>query len=312
MVKSAWEDSLSRIRRAQTILLGIPSDTGSGTIRGANLGPIGIRTAYLAAHPFPKDVLDVGDIIVVPHLLHDEMVSDFQKNSTREALYPGISESLPVAPLSIAEDAVKTLLELNPKAKLVVMGGDHSVSWPVLNALIRQYGSELGLLHFDAHPDLMEQRLGVRYCYTTWAYHVMKCLRQKHLVQVGIRRTSKTKEYWTESYPILQYWASEIKGREEVIIQEILLHFKSIGVTHLYISNDIDGTDPEEAPGTGLPEPAGLSGKFVLTLIREAKKNFNFIGGDIVEVAPLLAGTSDFARNKTCQLAAKYLDALLE
>lgn len=311
-VESAWEDSLQRIRRVDTILLGIPSDTGAGIMRGANFGPLGIRQAYLKEFgQYPKTLVDVGDVIVVPQLLHDEMLSDAQKSATRRELYPGLTEELPVSPLSIAQETLMALYELNPNAQILLLGGDHSVSWPAMLYCHRRCGEDFGVLHFDAHTDLMEQRLGVKYCFATWARHALKLMKPNHLVQVGIRTSARPKEFWMENYPVVQIWANEVAGRENAVVSQILQHYKAKGVRRLYISNDIDGTDIGSAPATGTPERDGLTPTFVKTLIHAVKKEFDVIGGDVVEVAPPLSGESDFASEKTCILAAQYLHAQL-
>ena len=295
-IATAWEDGLSRIRRIQKVIIGIPSDTGAGIRKGANFGPIGIREAYLSTRGhYPKDCLDLGDIICIPHLLEDSMLSENQKRDSRLALYgPNYASdsSLPVSPLSLLEAVLKSLWELNPKLETLILGGDHSISWPVIRALSLA-GKKFAILHFDAHSDLLESRLGVRYCFGTWAFHAMKLLPPHHLVQVGIRTSRKTKEEWEALHPVRQYWANEVESDEEGTIEKILTHFHSLKVP-LYISNDIDGTDMTFAPATGTPEAKGLKPSFIKRLIQRCRENFEILGGDIVEVAPTLSGSMDF------------------
>ncbi|NBX76073.1 MAG: arginase family protein [Proteobacteria bacterium] len=311
-IQQAWEEQFQKIRRVESVLLGVPSDTGAGVMKGANFGPIGIREAYLSQFgPLPKTVLDLGDVICVPHFLHDEMLSEQQREATQKELYPGQSERLPVSPLSIAEAALKAVLELNPQAKVYLLGGDHSVSWPAMVYCHQRFQQEFGVLHFDAHTDLMTRRLGVDYCFATWAYQALRFLKPYHLVQVGIRSSSKTKAQWAELHPVLQFWAPEVLGREAEVIAQVCQHFSDKGVKHLYISNDIDGTDSSEASATGTPEPLGLKSSFVKGLISEVKKHFHVFGGDIVEVAPPLSGIRDFKAEPTCQLGAQYLYELI-
>ncbi|MSP19865.1 MAG: arginase family protein [Bdellovibrionales bacterium] len=310
-VSDAWEETLQRIRRVDGVVFGIPSDTGAGILRGANFGPIGVREAYLTKYKaYPKGIIDIGDVIVVPQLLHDEMLSESQIKATRAELYPGRTEKLPVSPLSIAEALYEALLELNPELKIFMIGGDHSVSWPAMVYCHKKYGDEFGVLHFDAHSDLMESRLGIKYCFSTWASHATQLMKPNHLVQVGIRTSSKTKQYWMDRFPLLQVWANEVPGREIEVITEVIQYLLKNGVKHLYISNDIDGTDSLSAPATGTPEPNGLSPQFVQALIIAVRQKFQLIGGDIVEVAPPLSGVRDYSKEKTCMLAADYLNAL--
>ena len=129
-------------------------------------------------------------------------------------------------------------------------------------------------------------------------------------MQVGIRTTGKTKEYWTEKYPIMQVWANEVAGHEAEVITHIVGHFAERGVRRIYISNDIDGTDASAAFATGTPETGGLTPQFVKDLIAAVRHEFAIIGGDIVEVAPPLSGRRDFGTEPTCLLAAEYLHGL--
>ncbi|NBY20528.1 arginase family protein [bacterium] len=310
-IGDAWEESLQRIRRVEGVVFGIPSDTGAGILRGANFGPIGVREAYFERYKtYPKGIIDIGDIIVVPQLLHDHMLSDVQLKSTRAELYPGRAENLPVSPLSIAEALYEALMELNPELKVFMIGGDHSVTWPAMVHCNKRFQQDFGVLHFDAHSDLMENRLGVKYCFATWASHATKLIGPHQMAQVGIRTSSKTKQYWMDKYPLLQVWANEVSGNEIEIITQVLQYFIKSGVKKIYITNDIDGTDPSSAPATGTPEPNGLSPQFVLGLISAVRQKFELIGGDVVEVAPPLSGEREYSHEKTCQVAADYLHAL--
>ena len=311
-IQSAWEDSLQRIRRIEGIILGVPSDTGAGILRGSNFGPIGVREAFLSRFGgYPKSVVDIGDVIVVPQLLHDEMLNESQLQKTRMELYPGVTEPLPVSPLSVAKGVLESIYELNPQAKIYLIGGDHSVTWPAMEYCHNRAGKEFGVVHFDAHTDLMEQRLGIKYCFSTWAAHATKLMNPGHLVQVGLRTSTKTKEYWMEKFPVFQVWAREVPGHETEVVSGIIQHLLKRGVKELYISNDIDGTDSGFAPSTGTPEKNGLSPQFIEMLISALRQKFKLLGGDVVEVAPPLSGGMEFATEKTCLLAAQYLKALL-
>lgn len=312
-VQEAWEETLQKIRRVETILIGVPNDTGAGLLRGAAFGPLGIRMAYLKRYGlYPKGVIDIGDVFCIPQLLHDSMLNEAQIAACRQAIFPGAeSDGLPVSPLSIAEAAFRTLLELNPKARLVVLGGDHSVSWPAMRYCQERWGQEYGVLHFDAHSDLLEKRLGIPYCFATWAFHAQKAMKPGHLVQVGLRASTRSREQWEAQLPVRQFWSAEIKGRETESVEKILEHMRSVGMTRVYISNDIDGTDALFAPATGTPEFEGLEPNFIRGLIAEVRRNFDVFGGDITEVAPPLSGSMEFSDDRTCQLAADYLHSLI-
>src|SRR4029079_3279979 len=220
-----------------------------------------------------------------------------------------VSVALPVAPLSIAERVVDDLLRLNPGLRIFVLGGDHSVAWPVVSALARHAREPWAIVHPDAHTDLLPERLGIRYCFATWAYHANDLLgRGGRLVQVGIRASSRPRAHW-ETLGVRQFWADEVRARGEAVIDDVLAHLTAIGVRRVYLSNDIDGTDAGAAPSTGAPEPGGLQPDFVRALIRRVGAAFPLLGADVVEVAPPIGSPEDARR--TTEVAAWYmLDAL--
>lgn len=317
-VDARFRDALGRIAGAKAIVLGIPSDVGAGFRRGANLGPQAIRSALLDELPsFPDraaelGVVDIGDVFVVPQLLHDEMLSDSQKAATRAALYPSVPESvrasLPVSPLSIAERALDLVFQLNPKVAPVVLGGDHSTAWPVVSALSRARSHERwGVVQPDAHTDLLEHRLGIKICFATWSWHINELFgRDGRLVQVGTRASRHDRGHWESSLGVRQFWAEECNRDPSGVIDTIVAHLKERGVTGVYFSNDIDGTDSSWADATGTPEPGGLDPTFVVALIRRLGKDVGMIGGDVMEVAPPLRDRPD-SSERTVSLAVRYL-----
>jgi guanidinobutyrase len=316
-VDARWREALGAIQGARVAVLGIPSDCGAGLMRGAAYGPQGVREALLRLCPTFRDIaaregiVDVGDVFVIPHLLHDDMLSEGQRRAAGVALYGADAPSdLPVSPLSIAERVVDTLLALNPALRVLVLGGDHSVAWPVVAALARHAREPWAIVHPDAHTDLLPERLGVRYCFATWAYHANELLgRGGRLVQVGIRASGRDKAHWEGTLGVRQFWADEVRARGVRVIDDVLAHLRAIGVRRVYLSNDIDATDAAAAPATGAPAADGLPVAFVRALIERVGAEFPLLGADVVEVAPPL-GPPDDAR-RTAEVAAWYmLDSL--
>jgi agmatinase len=320
-IRSRFREALERIPGARAVLLGIPSDVGAGFLRGSNMGPQAIRMALLEAQPdFPEwseaaHLVDIGDVFVVPQLLHDDMLSEAQKQASRRALYPDlppdVAAELPVSPLSIAERALDLVLQLNPRAAPIVLGGDHSTALPAVRALSRvrsTLGCEpWGIVQPDAHTDLLEERLGIRYCFATWSYHANELLgRGGRLTQVGIRASRHGREHWEKTYGVRQFWAAECLADPAAALDAIVAHVRRTGVRGVYFSNDIDGTDAAYADATGTPEPGGLEPDFVVELIRRLGREVGLIGGDVMEVAPPLGRTPESAA-RTVALAARYL-----
>jgi agmatinase len=316
-VEAKFLETLRRIPQARGVILGVPSDVGAGFVRGANLGPQVIRQALLRSDPeWPEraaaaGILDLGDVFVVPQLLHDDMLGDAQKEATRRAIYPDLAPAdaarLPVSPLSIAERALDLVLAANPTIAPFVIGGDHSTAWPVVAAIAKVRRDRWGIVQPDAHTDLLAERLGVKYCFATWSYHANDLIgRDGRMVQVGIRASRRDRAHWESTLGVRQFWAAECRARPEESLDAIIAHLKERGVTSVYFSNDIDGTDAEFADATGTPEPWGLTPEFVIKLIRRLGAEVGLVGGDVMEVAPPLRQIPRGA-HKTTELAARYL-----
>jgi arginase family enzyme len=316
-IAARWRGALANISTARVALLAVPSDTGAGLVRGAAFGPGALRSALLDRMPdFPEraaraGIVDVGDVFVVPQLLHDEMLSQGQLDATRAAIFPQLAPEvrarLPVSPLSATQEVVARLLALNPALKIFALGGDHSITWPVVAALAAARRRPFAIVHPDAHTDLLPHRLGVKYCFATWAYHANEAIgRSQRLVQVGVRASGKPRAHWESTLGVKQFWAEEIAARgESGAMDDILAHVRGLGVDGVYLSNDIDGTDAIAAPATGAPEGAGLSVAFMRELIRRLGDETTLIGGDLVEVAPTVGGP-DGAR-RTVEVGAAYV-----
>jgi arginase family enzyme len=318
-VGSRWRRELARAATARAVLLGIPSDVGAGFRRGANLGPAAIRAHLLERDPGwyerarTAGLVDLGDVFTVPQLLHDEMLSAAQLGASRLALYPGVAgaDQLPVSPLSIAERVFRRVLAANPGVRLFTLGGDHSAAWPAVAALAAGRPG-LGVVQLDAHTDLLPERLGVRICFGTWSFHANELLgRGGRLVQVGLRASRHDRSHWESTLGVAQVWAEEVRRDPATALERVIALCRAAGVTSVYLSNDVDGLDPAFAPGTGTPEPDGLSLEFVLELIERLGHEFELAGGDVMEVAPDLAPTPE-GRERTLDTAVDCLRVTVE
>jgi agmatinase len=288
-VKKAWEESFSSLQSDTTpCLLGVTLDTGGGIQRGANWGPLFLRSEILkyAGQGF----FDLGDIKTIPHLLHDKYLNTETIKSCQNALYQ-TENDLPVSGLSIAEDFCNNFYKNFPDKKILGLGGDHSVSYALVKPWInarRALGKKVAIIHFDAHTDLMPHRLGIDVCFASWAYHMIELLEQpSDLIQLGIRSSGQEKAHWEETLGVQQYWAQEFTEQEK-IQKQIINYLKDREIDELYISFDIDALDAKYASATGTPETDGLEPHQCVQVINALKEHCKITGADLVEVAPFV------------------------
>lgn len=286
----AWKKTLKALENNSEVhILGVPSDCGGGIQRGANWGPLFLRQ-YLIENNKNLKVSDLGDIRVIPHLLHDKYLNDETIQNCQRALYSD-SSNKPVSPLSLCEYFLNHFYNCFPQKKVFAIGGDHSVSYPLVKSYLKKsklQNRNAAVIHFDAHTDLLVERLGIDLCFGSWATHVLDDLNDpSQMIQIGIRSTGKPKEHWEKTFGVKQYWASDVltRGPEE-ITEEIIQKLKSKKVDELYISFDIDALDSKYASATGTPEPDGLEPHHALMILRELAKEFPITGADLVEIAP--------------------------
>lgn len=284
--KNKWLKSFEKLSVDKPWVIGIPSDNGGGIQRGANWGPLILRQEILDSS---KEFTDLGDVRVIPHLLHDKYLNDETIRLCRKALYGKVNK-LPVSPLSIAEKALNDLYKKHPDARILGFGGDHSTSYPLVKAWLnsRKNLKQAALLHFDAHTDLLDRRLGIDICFGTWTHKILEDLASPdHVVQIGIRSSGKTKKYWKETLGVEQLWSSEVnKWGVEKTYKKIHDQYKKLGIKEVYISFDIDALDEKFASATGTPEKEGLLPTDCAAIIRLLAQDFKVSGADLMEVAP--------------------------
>jgi agmatinase len=289
-----WKQLLTTILSDnQLYILGLPSDNGGGILRGANWGPLYLRE-YLYDFVLAQGINDLGDVRVIPQLLLDEYLSKSIIENTREWLYQEAASKLPVSPLSIAEYVLKNIYQVYPHTKIFGIGGDHSCSYPYVKTYLQHKASQnkrCGLIQFDAHTDIMKSRMGIPICFGSWVYHVLDYLPHHDcLVQIGIRSTAKTRDYWQREYGVRQYWSFDIlENGAEFVAKELVDYLKRKKIDELYITFDIDALDASIASATGTPESDGLSLSDAKIIIHILSENFPITGADMMEVAPLVA-----------------------
>ncbi|MCI1192068.1 agmatinase [Calidifontimicrobium sp. SYSU G02091] len=176
---------------------------------------------------------------------------------------------------------------------MVWLGGDHSITLPLLRAYRRWLGRPLAVVHFDAHCDTWRDHFGEPSGHGTWVYEVIAegLVVRECFTQLGIRSAGEreAREYVRDQGGLI-YTARDLRGLESPaqlapVLDAIGARLAAHGQPPLYVSLDIDCLDPAFAPGTGTPEPGGLSTNQVLSLL-EGLAAHHCVGMDCVEVAP--------------------------
>jgi len=195
-------------------------------------------------------------------------------------------------------DTMRQALETQAQALLsshhvAWLGGDHSITLSLLRALKKQNQGPLAVIHFDAHCDTWTDHFGEPSGHGTWVYEALQegLLIPECTIQVGIRSAGvrEAREYVQDQGGLI-FTARDLRGRVSAdqlapVIQAVRDRLAAHGLPPVYLSLDIDCLDPAYAPGTGTPEPGGLSTNQVLTLLEEWAM-LPFVGMDCVEVAP--------------------------
>jgi agmatinase len=256
---------------ADVAIIGVPNDMGTQWRSGARFGPRGIREAstlfsfgHGGAYDHERDALyltpdqvtmvDVGDADIV----HTDMESSHA--NTRAA--------------------ISKILDAG--AMPVVLGGDHSIHAPVMQAYAGR--GPLHIVHFDAHLDFVDERHGVRYGHGNPLRRSSEEEHVRGMTQLGIRNVSSSNR--------LDYDAARAAGSDILSVRDVRRLGAATVVDRIpdgidyYITIDIDGFDPSIAPGTGTPSHGGFLYYEVLEIIEGLSKKGNVVGMDLVEVAP--------------------------
>ncbi|MGL4234183.1 MAG: agmatinase [Casimicrobium sp.] len=245
---------------------------GSVTNRpGARFGPYQIRRASHmlcdATHPLFDVAPQSGQLVDYGDL----PLPNTSLASMREALMPHAAD-------------------LIAKHHMLWLGGDHSITLPLLRAYRKHFGKPLALVHFDAHCDTWKDHFGEPSGHGTWTYEAIEegLVDPKLTTQIGIRSASHrdAREYVNDKGGRV-FTARELRGSESAAqLSAVIDHVKQrVGDAPVYLSLDIDCLDPAFAPGTGTPEPGGMTSNQVLSLL-EAWSELNWVGMDLCEVAP--------------------------
>lgn len=250
------------------VFIGIPLDVGTSNRPGTRFGPKQIRAESVMLRPYnmwtraaPFDSLRVGDLGDVPI-----NTFDLKDSVARIAAFYDTVLAHDVIPLTL--------------------GGDHTLTLPVLRSIARRHGP-VGLIHVDAHADINDHMFGEAIAHgTPFRRAVEEGLIDPHRTwQIGLRGTGYTAEDfdWARDQGFTVIQAEELWHRSAAPL--IARAAAALGDGPVYLSFDIDSLDPGFAPGTGTPEIGGLTPIQALEIIRGCR-GLSLVGADLVEVSP--------------------------
>jgi agmatinase len=260
---------------ADVAIVGAPTDDLVSDRPGTRFGPRGIRAASCPPGPHLEAgvdgfaelrVVDYGDAPVLP--------SD--PGRSHEAIEATVGEVLDAGAVPI------------------VLGGDHSIAEPDIRACAARHGA-VGLVHFDTHTDTGKEVLGVEVSHGTPMYRLVEQgqVYPRRYVQIGLRGYWPGEEEfgWQAERGITSLFMHDVRdlGIEAVVDRAIEI----VGVGPTFLTVDVDVLDPAFAPGTGTPEPGGMTAADLLWGCRELARRLEVVGAEVVEVIPTAVGSAD-------------------
>jgi len=268
--------SLSEGDGYDVVFVGAPFDGGTTNRPGTRFGPQAIRGTDYLPHDGSR-----------PHLaLGVDPLTELRVADIGDVLMPAGDTEQSIARL---EDVVYAVAAAG--AMPVILGGDHTITLPDATGVARHAGwGRVSLIHFDAHADTGEDHYGALHGHGTPMRRLIEsgAVRGDRFLQIGLRG------YWPP--PRVLAWMAERRMRSfemtEVVargLDDVLTEAFSIALDEcdaVFLSVDVDVVDPGMAPGTGTPEPGGLTGRQLLDAVRRIAMELPLAGIDVVEVAP--------------------------
>jgi agmatinase len=280
--------------KIEAAICGVPWDGTQVTRSGSHGGPLGIRSCDYSPSPLQS-------------ALHQHVRVDPLKE-LRVCDY-GDADIVIGSPDRTFENIRSFISEIASAGVIpLIMGGDHGITWPDVTGLADVHGfGKIGVVHFDAHADTAPDMQGVLFSHGTPMRRLIEsgAVQGRNFVQVGLRGFWPDAPVlaWMEEQGMRTHFMAEIDHRGFDRVLEDAVNEALDGPEMLFISVDVDVADPAFAPGTGSPEPGGLTSRELLRAVRRLSAEVGIVGMDVVEVAPSM----DSGNNITCLLAHRCL-----
>jgi agmatinase len=257
-------------------IVGAPMDDLVSDRPGARLAPRAIRSASCPPGPHLEvkvdafealRVLDFGDAPVIP--------ADAARSHAAIEATVGQVLAAGVVPF--------------------VLGGDHSITEPSVRACAARAGGPIGMVHFDTHTDTGAEVFGVEVSHGTFIRRLVDAglLDGRRYAQIGLRGYWPGDEEfaWQAEHGITSLFMHDVRdlGIREVVRRAV----EAVGAGPVYLTVDVDVLDPAFIPGTGTPEPGGMTASELLLAVRTVAAELDLVGADVVEVIPSGVGTAD-------------------
>jgi agmatinase len=258
-------------------VVGAPMDDLVSDRPGARLAPRAIRSASCPPGPHLEVKVDPFEVL---------RVVDF-----------GDAPVIP-ADAGVSHDAIAATVGqvLSAGAMPAVLGGDHSITEPAIRACAALHGP-IGVVHFDTHTDTGAEVFGVERSHGTFMRRLVDAghVDPRRYAQIGLRGywPGEAEFAWQAERGIMSLFAHDVRdlGIRDVMARAIA----AVGAGPVYLTVDVDVLDPAFVPGTGTPEPGGLTASELLLGVRTAALELELIGVDVVEVIPSTVGTNDYS-----------------
>ncbi|HEX2267540.1 MAG TPA: agmatinase [Actinomycetota bacterium] len=276
------------LRGADVAIVGAPIDETVTNRPGARFGPRAIRQGDVGGGPHRPNMnvgVDPFEVLTVVDY-GDAPVKPGDQARSHEAIRGTVAEICAAGAIPI------------------VLGGDHSIAHPDAGAVAAHLKPEtLGIIHFDAHADNAESLYGVTRSHGTPMRLLVEegSVRGEHIVQIGLRGYWPDPEEfeWSRRRGLRWHLMDEISERGmDAVLEDVI---REAGApAHMFLSFDIDVCDPAFAPGTGTPEPGGITAREALRSVRRLAYEVGFAGMEVVEVSPPYdhAETTAFLANR--------------